>query len=237
MLLYAALFICLLQLQSCAPSEKVMKGSFDISNEHEGGPSTLKNADDVGYNVGLELLFGLNGVGNAPIHYESSGEPVQAGEVYSQENYNRETSPSSSGRFMLGTTLQLIRKGSKFEGSTTHLQYLEVLGDVIYEAPMKDGGTLFGGLGPYIGYGIGGNVSTGGTKFSAFGGDDGYKRFDAGLHLTAGYALPSTLQFSLGYEFGLVNKSPAPDFTSRNRTLSFNVGYSLNKIINGFRKK
>jgi len=235
MLLYAALFICLLNLQSCAPSESVIQGSFDFSNEREGGVSKLKNGDDVGYNVALELNFGLNGVGTGPIQRESLGEPIRDGEVYPRENFAKE--PSSSGKFMLGTTLQLIRKGSKFQETKTHLQYIEVLGDVLYYAPMKSGGTLFGGLGPYIGYGIGGNVSAGGTKFSAFGGDDGYKRFDAGLHLTAGYALPSTLQFSLGYEFGLVNKSPADDFTSKNRTLSFNVGYSLEKIIHGFRKK
>jgi hypothetical protein len=69
-------------------------------------------------------------------------------------------------------------------------------------------------------------------------GSDGYKRFDAGLHLTSGFRMASGLSFGIGYEWGIYDKSPTPsDFTSRNRTWSFNVGYSVDKIVGAFRKK
>src|SRR6187402_3114269 len=101
-MLYAAILICMLQLSSCISSETI-QGSFDVSNEHEGGVSKLKNANDVGYNVGLEFLIGLDDVGTSPIPVNTSGDPISAGEIYPLEYNPRETS-APSGKFMLGTT-------------------------------------------------------------------------------------------------------------------------------------
>jgi len=45
------------------------------------------------------------------------------------------------------------------------------------------------------------------------------------------------LRFGLGYDLGLVNKSPAPDYTSRNRSFSIRVGYSVDNIIAAIKGK
>jgi hypothetical protein len=215
-------------LHSC--SEYDFEGSMDIDDEKEGGPSQNVNSDDLGFNLAAAILTSLpqnttghgDAIGNKAIYSDAGAEYIPA---------------KSNGGFALSSKLEFIKKGSKFQQSHTHLSYLNIVEDVVYQYKMADNSNIMGGLGPYIGYGIGGNVSGGGFSESAFGGQDGYKRFDAGISLMGRYQLPSSLYFGLDYQFGLVNKSPAPDFTSRNRSLSINVGYSLDKIFGNIRKK
>ncbi len=168
--------------------------------------------------MGLELGWGLSGAGYGRNSRGDEKDWLPAGY---EPKANANNSVSVDG------TLEFIQKGSKFGGIGSRLNYLNLLGDVTYHYSLGENGALFGGGGPYIGYGIGGKSGT----EASFGGQDGYKRFDWGLHLKAGYQHPSTLQASFGYELGLYNQSPAPDFTSHNRTWSINIGYSLSKII------
>jgi hypothetical protein len=211
---------------SCSPEDSLIQGSFDGSSQPEGGPSKYVNQSEFGFNFGMEMQWGLTGAGY--------GRNSREGKDWLPAGF--ETAPANPGSFSVDGSLEFIRKGSKLDNSATHLNYLNLLGDVTYHYSLGHSGSLFGGLGPYIGYGIGGSVSGGGVSEAAFGGDNGYKRFDAGLHLKAGYAHPSSLQFSFSYELGLYNQSPAPDYTSHNRTYAFNVGYSLNKIIGTFKR-
>ncbi len=82
---------------------------------------------------------------------------------------------------------------------------------------------------------VGGNI---GIEWMWGFSSDGYKRFDAGLNLEPGYRLSNSLQFTLRYEFGLADLSTDPsDYTSRNRSFSINVGYSIKKIIGAFKFK
>ncbi|MCY7353373.1 MAG: PorT family protein [Cytophagaceae bacterium] len=145
----------------------------------------------------------------------------------------------SSERFALMTGLQLIGKGGKQEdfGGTdrVRLLYLEVPVYALYQHELPNKGLVFGGLGPYFGYGLSGkykstfNGQT--TSFDAFDKDNGgFRRFDGGLAFTAGYRLPSSLQFRLAYELGLANIETGPDNKTTNRALSVSVGYSLNKL-------
>jgi hypothetical protein len=236
-IVFAAILFCL-SLTSCFPSS--FEASYDSSNESEGGPSKLINGDDYGFNIALNWIGGGPN-GSAPkssagdwIHthaYTNDGIPASGFEGMSGP------SADGKGQWLPATKLQFIQKGSKTDNSRTKLNYLEVVEDAMYQYTFADQSAVYGGLGPYIAYGLGGNVKSGSFKAAAFGGQDGYKRFDAGLHLTGGYQLPVGLYFALGYEFGLVNKSPAPDFTSRNRTFSIAVGYPLNKIFKGLNKK
>jgi hypothetical protein len=213
---------------SCSPESDMIQGSFDGSRQSEGGPSRLVEGNELGWNVALELTWGMSGA----LHGKSSRD-----EDRDWLPFGYEPVATNGGSFSVDGSLEFIKKGSSFANTATHLSYLNLLGDVTYHYSLGESGSLFGGLGPYIGYGIGGSTSGAGVSEPAFGGDDGYKRFDAGLHLKAGYAHPSSLQFSFSYELGLYNQSPAPDYTSHNRTYAFNVGYSLSKIIGTFKRK
>lgn len=105
----------------------------------------------------------------------------------------------------------------------------------LYQHELPGKGLVFGGLGPYVGYGLGGQFKytfNGQTTFPAFDKTNGgFRRFDGGLAFTAGYRLPSTLQFRLAYELGLANIEPRQGNKVTNRVLSINVGYSLNKLL------
>lgn len=185
-------------------------GSVDLSKEHEGGASALIPSTNVGYNV----MVGIWSSNTKNLDHTSSSAE---GSEFAKSQ--------AGGGIGFNAQFGFVKKGSKLEGSTTNLNYLELIGDVMYFYDVKGGGTLYGGLGPYVAYGIGGNVKFGDTKEAAFGGTDGYKRFDAGLNLQAGYKFPIGLKVGVGYDLGLVNKSKFDDFTSKNRTLTFDVGY------------
>ncbi len=103
---------------------------------------------------------------------------------------------------------------------------------------MPSAGDIFGGLGPYFAYGIGGktkiNFSGRTTEMQSFDKTSGYKPFDAGLSLTAGYKIYNSFSFRFAYEFGFVNiERNAFGDKTKNSGFSLNVSYPLNKI---FRK-
>lgn len=211
----SAVILFLFSLTSCGTPAEI-RASIDGANEHEGGASALNNHWDAAYNVGACFFLAK------PSSMKNSIE--------------NEYTSEKEGPIVFSGQVELAQKGSKFNESKTTLVYLDLIGDVLYEYSMVDNSALYGGLGPYIGYGLGGHVKTGGAKEPAFG-SDGYKRFDAGLHITAGYRLPVGLSFNLAYEYGFLNKSRFDDFTSRNRAFSFQVGYSIQKIFDAFTKK
>lgn len=142
--------------------------------------------------------------------------------------------------------LELVGKGGHQTagGSTdrTRLLYLNVPVYALYQQKLAaNKGEVFGGLGPYLAYGLAGSFkSTGGgasTSFPAFGNNGGFRRFDAGLTLTAGYQLPSSLRLRLAYDIGLANiESGRGDDKTHNRALSFNVAYPLAKIVDKLKK-
>lgn len=144
--------------------------------------------------------------------------------------------------------VQLIGKGGKyadgFGTSTTKMTYLEPMATVLYNYELPDNkGQIFGGLGPYLAYGLWGTAAykdpTTNQSSGAFDSKNGgYKRFDAGLIFTAGYQLPQGLRLSIAYELGLVDiESGGGADGTQNRVWSLNVGYSLQKLTDKFRKK
>lgn len=131
--------------------------------------------------------------------------------------------------------IELVQKRSGDDGLHTTLNYFEIPVYGIYQHYLSSG-TIFGGLGPYIAYGIGGsnkdsfNGKT--TSSPAFNSTSGFKRFDAGLGLTAGYRLPNSFYFNLAYEWGIANiQNNAFGDKTRNRSISLNVGYPISRII------
>jgi hypothetical protein len=222
--IFVALFALIAALYSCA-GEAEVRASFEEKKIDETGQSALNYDYNPGWNAMLALFMGLSGA--------YGGKADRPDDLPSGYIAN-----TSDGGFVFGPRLEYVRKGAKSGGSTIGLSYIDVVGDVMYTWKMKDDGLVFAGLGPYLGYGVGGRVSFNGMHAPVFGGQDGYKRFDAGLDLSAGYRLASSWSFSLGYELGLANKSPDPsDYKSYNRAFSLNVGYSLDKIVKAIKGK
>jgi hypothetical protein len=232
MLFVPALLALCLSHQSCSSDRDIASASFDTNKTKEGGASATINSGDFGWNIMNELNWGIGGYGTQPVHVasESSGDNTWL-------PYGYPAAPAPSGGWSTSNMIELVQKGYKNTGLTVHMNYLETSQKILYNYKMADGSTLFGGLGPYIAYGFGGKAKGSGFSESSFGGQDGYKRFDAGLQLGVGYYLNSGVQFSIGYDLGLANTSPAPDFTSHNRSFSFAIGYSLPKIIAAFKGK
>jgi hypothetical protein len=141
--------------------------------------------------------------------------------------------PAFTENMYIYTGIQYIGRGSKEGLSRTRLHYLDIPVILMYESDMGTG-QVFGGLGPYFAYGIGGKqrIDFGGSvvKSDAFG-EDAHKRFDAGLCLTAGYRLPNELSIRIGYDIGMVNIArESSEFKEWVRTISLNVAYPIEKI-------
>ncbi len=243
-------------LQSCS-MEKEMEGSGDggvISYRYQGNTTIVSGSgSSVGFNIALLFLSQLGGKG-----YNSSGAfndkkfqssmpfyasnlqehgPFYSGIQNSEVNINRQdkSAPSANSeehiRFMGG--IEFIQKGAK-DGTKTHLYYLEVPLYVTYWTSISPKGKIFGGLGPYIAYGIAGNVKSQTSSVKAFDKNGDYKPFDAGLNFTAGYKIPESFSFRLAYDFGFANilRNAGSD-KAKSRTISLNIGYPLNKIFKG----
>ena len=199
------------------------EGSWDVVKMKEGGYSAVKYNGKSGINVSIwtaeAIAFYLN---NADADDDYFGYADKKKNVYGSS-------------LAIAEGLEFVQKGAKDKDgvSKVTLNYLELVVDLVYQYNLEDAkGTVFGGLGPYFGYGLGGKYSGNGISQKAFGGTDGLKRFDFGLQLMAGYAFPIGMSVRLGYEWGLYNKAPAgSDFTSKNRAFSVNVGYNIGRLL------
>jgi Outer membrane protein beta-barrel domain len=212
-----------MQMTCCT---EFFRASFEGSTEKESGPSAIVHQEQLGVNMGFELMRGMGG-------YGQQGIPIKHDMV---DWMDEDRPPAVDNGFLIATNIEFVQKGSKTTGVGSRLNYLEVQPDALYARRFTDGGQVFGGLGPYLAYGVGGKTGSGMYEEASFG-SNGYKRFDAGLNLEAGYELSNSLQFTLGYDLGLYDKSNDPsDFTSRNRTVSINIAYSINKIISAFKR-
>jgi Outer membrane protein beta-barrel domain len=228
----AALYVIVVfSLSSCFSSWQI-EGSADLSSEHETGPSGESGFYAPNFNFVMEALDILS---DGFLIYDDRANFDDYPGPWSPERYVAANKPENS--FGLVTTGGYIGKGQKDGGATEHLNYLE-LSEAFAYLHKTSGGLLYGGLGPYVAYGIGGKVTYNGGSESLFGGSDGYKRFDAGLHFLAGYRFKMGLSVEVGYDLGLYDKSNDPsDYTSTNRTMMVEVGYSVEKILGAFKRK
>jgi Outer membrane protein beta-barrel domain len=193
-----------------------IKASMDWADQAEAGGSAVTPIHKINANIGVyfDNVMALSGI--------TSAEPFDAKEA-------------SGGRFGIGGGLEFIGKGAKYSavngGGSVGLNYLELPIYVTYHYPVSPDSKLFGGLGPYLAYGIGGKSKFGSFSTSSFGENNGgYKRFDAGLALEAGYKYKEA-SFSLSYDLGLANVAYASqDITAKNRSFGINIGYSLEAL-------
>jgi hypothetical protein len=214
----------------------------------------------VGFNLGAIILtspggtLGQSSGGSQSLNNKDFGS---SGNIYasllsndpsilanSSQNISLETSgmkvDNSSSGFMshmfYSGGLVFIQKRSKDAETTITLDYLEVPLFALYQIHSCSHGSLFGGLGPYFAYGVGGKIksSYGGQDYEnkSFDKETGYKPFDTGLGITAGYKMTDSFSFSLAYELGLTNieRGGGADKT-KNRGISLNIRYPLDKLI------
>ena len=133
---------------------------------------------------------------------------------------------------------EFIQKKSNDVGTITTLNYFEVPLYALYQTQNRHGGNVVGGgIGPYFAYGLGGKAKTkaNGQTYSSnsFDKTNGFKRFDYGLSIMAGYTIHQSFCFSLSYELGLANIDRNSRYGDKvkNSGMSLNVSYPLFKLI------
>jgi hypothetical protein len=257
---YLLLFLLPLFFQSCS-TEEFVQASSDVQRQEVSGPSytqSSSDAGDIGFNLALLVLYGGTiATGSNPYNdYTIKGSGLeQFGNLYASNSHgpsipytdslNREetaklpkenVSPRFVSHLRGMAGIEFVQKNSKDGDTKITLNYLQVPLYALYYYQLPSKGSIFGGLGPYFAYGIGGKMKSTfngqTTETKSFDKTTGFKPFDAGLSITAGYKIPNSFSFSLAYEIGLVNidRNAFGDET-KNRGISLNISYPLNKII------
>ena len=211
-------------MTSCSPLEKEIMASGDVSSQKQKGDSPDKDkAADIFFNFLGVAYVNISGM-NDEVPIMNTPEGVM------------EEKPKIKNNIMLRTGLEYIMKGykSKPSGASAtkiHLNYIEIPLQIVYMHHTSTG-AFYGGLGPYLAYGIGGKIKGENFTLKSFSEDEGgYKRFDAGLSLTAGYRVNNGISLNLTYDYGLANITYAnTDIKAYNRTLSLNVGYDISRL-------
>lgn len=202
-----------------------IRASADWAKQKQAGNSAVTAQQINDFNVGVFVNSADNLAAMSGLDRVSSDDPASP-------------AAAPAGKFGIEGGLQFIGKGAKYDlggaEGKIHLNYLEAPIYATYTYPVGPG-RLYGGLGPYFAYGIGGKVEEGGFSASSFGvNNGGYKRFDAGLGIEAGYQY-KLFSFTLTYDLGFVNVAySGQDYTAHNRSFGVNVGYRFG---NPFDKK
>jgi hypothetical protein len=210
-------------LASCQEQEILrdssLQASLDFANTHVHGPSPVSYSDFDKMNYidyyPRMLTFGLPG--------DNSVETNQ------DDHFIYDKKPDQY--FSIGSGLEFIGKGAKLQagGGTIALNYLEIPIDALYHYTFGPG-SLYGGLGPYFAYGIGGKSIIGGYSQSSFSNGNFY-RFDAGIGFRLAYQLDMGIVFGLSYDLGLVNTAYSDQGAEyNNRCFSINAGYQIGRL-------
>jgi hypothetical protein len=229
---------------SCGPGMyDVLEASLDLGNQRYSGNS-YESPDgarlDIGVNLAYMIIFAppTNDMTLLPPAYEYSKYQLayattsQTFQVFGREEYHyrptlshRASADKVLDHLSVMSGLEFIQKNSKYEGTKTKLNYLQVPVLAIYTYDLGDDRKVFGGLGPYFAYGLGGKIKGGGFSEKAFDKDLGFKRFDAGLTLTAGYKINKKWSVRIAYDLGLANIQHESFDKTKNRSFSVNIGY------------
>jgi hypothetical protein len=235
--------LCVVLMSSCA--ETFYEVSLDATTRKSSGDSyddSYSDKSDIGFNVAAMYFAGLSGLtpgGKIPYNNTSrsgNSEALHVGGnfVYTQADEMMYANPAGSGikeNLSLFTGLALAMKNSKDDAIKIHTTYLEVPVYITYLQPLDNQGKLFGGLGPYLAYGLGGKIKGPGFSQKSFVKDAGLKRFDAGLTITAGYRLPAGFHARIAYDWGFADIDRIDVDHTKNRSFSLNVGAQLSRLI------
>lgn len=111
--------------------------------------------------------------------------------------------------------------------------YLQIPVHYAYKIDVSPGTRVVLHAGPYAAYGVGGKSKLSGSvgdigaeyEEDVFG-DDGFKRFDAGLGLGVGAEF-GPLLFDIGWDMGLVNIVDSDNGDLKNQNAYLSVGYKF----------
>lgn len=147
--------------------------------------------------------------------------------------------PVVSPDYFVQTGLLFSTKGAKLDQAGSddklNISYLEVPITFLYK-PMLGTGKLLLGVGPYIGFAVGGKMGNQDLKFdneiSLQQASEPYlKRFDAGGNILFGYEFSQKISAQLNAQLGLVNINPKieggleGDATVKNTGFGVSLGY------------
>ena len=226
-------------------------------NSFDEAVANKKNILSHNTNVAAQLLWGINkGAGNNskaninnPFKFQSNysigSAPATANSFYeavaNKKNIvsqnTKETKRNFKDNINIMTGLEFVMKNSKDGNTKIKTNYLQVPVIALYNYELDNGGKIFGGLGPYFAYGIGGKTSSGNFSISSFDKTGGFKRFDAGLTFTAGYRFEQGIRLRFGYDLGLTNIQRGDIDKAKNRGWSLCFAYPAHFINKKMSKK
>lgn len=225
--------------------EELAEASLEAAKQHYSG--TSYDSDDasdfgVGFNVAYLLYSPMSSWTSTTTFLQPAeeyskyqlayGPAPQTFQGFGRRKYHFQPSlghQTSAGGFLdhfgIMSGLELIQKNSKDEETKVRLTYLQVPVLAIYNHELDADRKIFGGLGPYFAFGLGGKFKGPGFNEKAFNKDFGFKRFDAGLTITAGYKFNKKWSVRLAFDLGLANLEQESFDKTKNRAFSVNVGY------------
>jgi hypothetical protein len=235
---------------------KSLEGSVDLSEHRYSGDSydESESADaDVGINIAFIMLMPVAPKTTKPTSFNLPTREYRYELAYASESSRTERSGLKEYRFLpslatepsdrfidhlnILTGLEFVQKNSKYEEVKTRLNYFQIPVVAMYLHDLGNDRKVFGGLGPYFAFGVGGKIKGNGFSEKAFDEEFGYKRFDAGLTFTGGYSFNNQWSVRLAYDLGLANLEQESFDKTKNRCLSLSVGYSLNKLFDKIGEK
>jgi hypothetical protein len=230
--------LCILLLSSCSV-EKHFGISADRASQKKAtssGGSSQKADPAYKANFHSELVIWLLDVRVSLDEMESARE-LDSFELPADKN-------KLNSHLSFWLRPEFIQKGSRFKFGSSKLvstfNYIELPASIRYGNRMADNSYWTAGLGPYIAYGLGGNTKStinGQTTKAKVFTAGGYKRFDAGITIGGSYGFPVGLSLGLNYDLGLVNIQSTNAVTTKNRSLSLDVSYSIAKFFHHPEKK
>lgn len=241
-LLVPAAFIIVV-ISSC--SRVFYEASLEGTKRKYSGTSyttASSDASDVGFNLMAMMFAGMTGLtpkGNIPPQKTSLFETTEslfASTYRSGINENGIGAEDAAGsafkeNIKLFTGVGFVMKNSKDGQIKIRTNYVEVPIYATYLHPLDNGSHVFGGLGPYLAYGLGGKTKGPGFSEKSFDKDFGLKRFDGGLSFTAGYMLEAGFQGRIAFDFGLTDIDRIDEDKTKNRTFSLNIGVPIGRLI------
>ncbi len=233
------LLACL--MTSCRINQHAMDLSIEFNRQQyirKGLPPPSRNKPSYGLNYTLFMLEKIDkllydkdpGEGSFLFH----PDPTMTGFKELSGTASKPASsphPNFPDNLYLMAGPSLVSKRSDDGGEKITLNYFAIPSYVILMRPLPTG-KIWGGLGPYVAYGLGGKTKDtfSGEKYKSFNKDDGFRRFDAGLGFTAWYEFNNQLSIRLGYEVGLLNIGHEENEAVHNRTISLHMMYPVSKI-------
>jgi len=188
-----------------------------------------------------QFTFGIRGglnIANQKVTVNAFGDEIsQSGDAIPSFHIGGMGELKLSELFYLQPSLLLSGKGMNFAGEddmgnpvTAKIRpfYLELPVNLVVKTALPSTNlSIYGGAGPSLGYGIFGKVESDGESDDAFQ-EDGFKRFDFGINITAGVETQTGWQFSFHFTPGLANIAPDADDVDinwKNKVVGFSVGY------------